>query len=157
MSDRVREASMYRWLGSYNEVSHRFRWSRQRITYVGNANGRSRVGHVGRYCVWWMCGTAKGVVDDRLATQDRPQFSETTVERAGGTTGITRQEQDGLVCAWSRSLVSFPCAEEATTREPVHTPAEPFCGEAAEASDKPTFAASKLEKMLEVATETLTR
>jgi hypothetical protein len=37
------------------------------------------------------------------------------------------------------------------------TPAEPFCGEAAEASDKPTFAASKPEKMLEVATETLTR
>ena len=148
---------MYRWLGSYIRVSHRFRWSRHGITYVGNANGRSRVGHGGRYCVWWMCGTAKRVADKRVATRDLAQLPGTTVERAGGTTGITRQEQERLVCAWSRSLVSFPCAEEATTKESVHTPAEPFCGEAAEASDKPTFAASKPEKMLEVAIETLTR
>jgi hypothetical protein len=55
---------------------------------------------------------------------------------------------------WSPFLV---LRRKPRPRSPCTPAAEPFCGEAAEASDKPTFTASKPEKMLEVATETLTR
>jgi hypothetical protein len=48
-------------------------------TYVGNANGRSRVGHGGRYWVCWIYRKAKRVADERLSARDQAQLSETTV------------------------------------------------------------------------------
>lgn len=119
----------------------------QRITYVGNANGRSRVGHGGRYCVCGNCWMAR--------TSDRRQVSSAKSDAAFGNDGRFRRCNSGynagkskrprVDCLEAGPLVSFPVLRKPPSPGPC-SPAEPFCGEAAEASDKPTFAARSQKK-----------
>lgn len=102
---------------------------------------------------WWSVLSVWDLLESE--TSDRRQVSSAKSGAAFGNDGRLSRCNSGynagkskrprVYCLEAGPLVSFPVLRKPRSPGPC-SPAEPFCGEAEEASDKPTFAAQSQKK-----------